>query len=105
VDKCGLNKEVHAESWLMPLATRTKKKVHQWVTTYAFELNGMPTSTHINVHPLGSYNMLLGMDWLFIHNTKVDCNEKAIEFLDDDGEKRILQGKKKTTSMRMVTTM
>ena len=28
VDKCGLNKEVHAESWLVQLATGTKKRVH-----------------------------------------------------------------------------
>lgn len=55
--------------------------------------------------PLGSYSILLGMYWLFIHRTKVDCYEKAIEFLDDDGEKRILQGKKNTTLVRMVTTM
>jgi len=49
--------------------------------------------------------MLLGMDWLFTHRTKVDCYEKAIEFLDDDREKIILWGKNKPTSMRMVTTM
>ena len=28
VDKCGLNKELHAESWLVLLATGTKKQVH-----------------------------------------------------------------------------
>ena len=37
--------------------------------------------------------------------TKVDCYEKAIECMDDDGEKIILQGKKKPTSVRMVTAM
>ena len=26
VNKCGLNKEVHAKSWLVQLATSTKKK-------------------------------------------------------------------------------
>jgi len=28
VDKCSLNKEVHEESWLVQLATCTKKIVH-----------------------------------------------------------------------------
>jgi len=50
----------------------------------------MPTSTHLIVLPLGSYSMLLGMDWLYVHRTKVDCYDKAIECLDDNGEKRIL---------------
>jgi len=65
----------------------------------------MPTSVHLNVLILGSYNMLLGMDWFYPHRSKLDCYENIIECLDDDGEKRILQGEKKPTSMRMVTTM
>ena len=73
VDKCGLNKEVHAKSWLVQLATSTKKRIHHWVRVCAFELNGMPSSTHLNVITLGSYNMLLGMDWLYLHREKVDC--------------------------------
>jgi len=83
----------------------TKKRVHHWVIVCAFELNGMPTSSHLNAIPLGSYIMLLSMDWLYLHRTKVDCYKKGIECLDDDGEKRILQGKKKSTLVRMVTTM
>ena len=31
--------------------------------------------------------MILGMDWLYIHMTKVECYDKAIKCLDDDGEK------------------
>jgi len=72
VDKFGLRKEVCAESWLVPLATGTKKRVNYWLRTYAFELNGMPTTTHLNVLQLGSYSMILGIDWLYLHKTKVD---------------------------------
>ena len=105
MDKCGLIKEVHAESWLVQLAIGTKKRVHHWARDYAFELNVMPTSVHLNVLLLGSYSILMGMDWLFTHRTKVKYFEKVIECLDDDGDKRLLQGKKNTTSVRMVTTM
>jgi len=63
MDKCGLNKELHVEPWLVQLATGTKKQVHHWVRSCAFDFNGMPTTTHLNVLPFGSYNMLLGMDW------------------------------------------
>ena len=78
VDKCCLNKEVHAKYWLVQLDTRTKKRVHHWVRACVFELNGMPTKTHLNVLPLGSYKMLLGMDWLYLHMTKVDFYDKAL---------------------------
>jgi len=49
VDTCGLNKEVHAKYWLVQLAIATKKSVHRWIRDFAFELNGMPTSMHLNV--------------------------------------------------------
>jgi len=62
VDNCGLRKVVHAKSWLVQLAIGRNKRVHHWVKYYAFELNGMPPTTHLNVLPLGSYNMILGMD-------------------------------------------
>jgi len=101
VDKCCLNKEVHSDSWLVQLATCTKKIVHHWVRSCEFKFNGMSTSTHLNVLPLGSYSMMLGMDWLYIHKTKMDFYDKDIECLDDDGEKRILQGKKNPTSVRL----
>ena len=65
VDKCGLIKEVQEESWLVQLATGTKKRVHHWVRSCAFYLNGIPTSTHLHVIPLGSYNILLGMNLCF----------------------------------------
>lgn len=65
----------------------------------------MPTATYLNLLLLGSYNMLLGIDQLYLHRTKVDCYDKAIECVDDNEEPRILQGKKKATSVMMVTTM
>eukprot|EP00253_Pinus_taeda_P021902 PITA_21902 len=74
VDKCGLRKEVHEESWLVQLATSAKKRVHHWVRACSFELN-------------------------------VDCFDKAIECVEDSGEKRTLHGKKKPTLVRIVTAM
>jgi len=47
----------------------------------------MPTIAHLNILPLALYNMLLGMDWFYLHITKVDCFDKAIEGLDDNAEK------------------
>ena len=74
----------------MQLATGTKKRAHPWVRACALELNGMYTSTHLNVLPLGLYSMILGMDQIYIHRTKMDCYNKAIECLDNNGEDRIL---------------
>ena len=53
-------------------------------------MNGMPTIAHLYVLPLALYNMLLGMDWLYLHKTKLDYYDKAIKCVDDNGEPRVL---------------
>lgn len=40
-----------------------------------------------------------------MYRTKVDFLEKAIECLDESRERRMLQGKSKPTSMRLITIM
>jgi len=42
---------------------------------------------------------------LYIHRTKVECYEKSIDCVDENGEPRVLKGKKKSTSVRMVKTI
>jgi len=86
MDKCGLRKDMHAESWLAYLATHTNKRVLHWIKVCAFEVNGMPPATHMNVLPLGSYNMLLCIYWLYLHRTKVYFYEKVFQWLDDNGK-------------------
>lgn len=49
--------------------------------------------------------MIMGMDQFYIHRTKLDCQEKDIECLDDNGENKILQRNKNPTSMNMITAM
>lgn len=89
----------------MELAIHKKKMVQHWVRAYASKLDGMPTASHLNILPLGSYSMILGMELLYLHRTKIDFYEKTIECLNDNGELIVLQGKKKSTSVRMVITM
>jgi len=63
----------------------------------------MPTTAYLNVSLLGSYSMLLGIDRIYLHRTKVDSFDKSIECVNDSGEKRTLEGNKNPTSMRMLT--
>jgi hypothetical protein len=79
---------------LVQLATRTKRKVIEVIEACQFEMNGMHTQATLNILPLGSYDMLIGMDWLEAHKVKLDCFNKTLECEDDKGNKRVLQGSK-----------
>ena len=78
VDVCALRKEKHSRSWLVQLATRTKRKVNEVVEKCPLMMTGLVTCVDLNVLPLGSYDVLIGMDWLEAHRVKLDCYNKTL---------------------------
>ena len=42
-------------------------------------MDGLVTYAYLNVLPLGSYDVLIGMDWLETHRVKLDCYNKYFE--------------------------
>ena len=67
VEICAFKKVKHRKSWLVQLATRTKRKVSEVVEKCPLIMNGLVTCIDLNVLPLCSYDVLIGMDWLEAH--------------------------------------
>ena len=44
------------------------------------------TSVKLNVLPLGSYDILIGMDWLKQHRVVLNCFDKTFTCINNDGE-------------------
>ena len=55
-------------------------------------MNGLSTRAKLNVLPLGSYDCLIGMDWLDQHHAILDCRIKAFTFQDEEGNQKTVQG-------------
>jgi hypothetical protein len=49
---------------MVQLATRAKRKINEMVKTCPMNMNGLNTRENLNIIPLGSYDFLIGMDWL-----------------------------------------
>ena len=64
VEVCALRKEKHIKSWLVELATGTKRKINEVVDKCPLVMNGLITCVDMNVLPFGSYDVLIGMDCL-----------------------------------------
>ena len=73
VDICAFKKLNPNKSWLVQLATRTKRKFSEIVEKFPLAMDGLFTYTNLNILPLGSYDVLIGMDWLEAHKVKLDC--------------------------------
>ena len=58
----------------------------------------------LNVLLLGSYDILIGMDWLEKHWSLVNYKTKTIYYKNDLGEKQELQGIKHPVRIQPITS-
>ena len=88
----NLKKLNHNESWLVQLATGTKKKVSEVVKKCPLVMDGLVTSPNMNIMPLGSYDVLIGMDWLEAHRVKLDCYSNTFKCIDENENPSVVKG-------------
>ena len=51
-------------------------------------MNGVSTIVDFDIMPLGSYDVLIGMDWLDVHHVVLDYHNKTFTCLDEEGRHR-----------------
>ena len=105
VEICAFKKVKHSKSWLVQLAIGIKRKINEVVEKFPLVMNGLSTCVDLNVLPLGSYDVLIGMDWLEAHRVRYDCYNKDFECLDEEGNSRIVKGIPKVISVRQISSM
>ena len=68
-------------------------------------MDGLVTHADLNVLPLGSYDVLIGMDWMEAHRAKLDCSNKTFEFLGEEKKLKVVKGIPKVISGRNYSAM
>jgi hypothetical protein len=105
VDKCKLQPQKPTKPWLVQLATGTKRRVAEVIPTCQLMLGEFPTQATLNILPLGSYDLLIGMDWLAAHKARLDCYHKTLECVSKEGKRITLQGIRKPVSVRQISAL
>jgi hypothetical protein len=95
----------HGKSWLVHLATEAKRKVNEMVKSCLMDMNGLNTRAYLNIFPLGSYDYLIGMDWLDQHHAILDCHNKEFTCLDEEGNLRTMQGIPRAVTIREISAL
>jgi hypothetical protein len=80
------------KTWMVQLATRAKRKINEMVKVCPMSMNGMNPNAYMNIIPLGSYDFLIGTDWVNQHHVVLECYNKEFTFLDEEGNLRTIQG-------------
>ena len=63
---------------MVQLTTPTKRKVIELIKCCLLDMNKLITKTTLNALPLGSYQVLIGMDWLESHKEVINCLDKTL---------------------------
>ena len=85
-EKCKWHLKKFEKSWLVQLATGTERKVVNYVENYEMFMSQFKTQVKLNVLPLGSFDVLIGMEWLEKHIVVLNCFEKTFTCIDEKGE-------------------
>ena len=105
VEKYNLPLNKFDKSWLVQLATRTKRKVLNYVENCDLMMDQFETQVKLNVLPLGSYDILIGMDWLEKHQVILNCFQKNFTFLNKEEKRTIVIGIPSKISIRQISTL
>ena len=92
VEKYKLPVEKFENSWLVQLATGAKRKVNCFVKKCAVVMDQFETIVKLNVLPLGSYDILIGMDWLEQHRVILNCYDKTFTCINKYGKPISIKG-------------
>ena len=82
-EKCNLSLKKFEKYWLVQLATRTKRKVVSYVENCEMFMSQFKTQVKLNVLPLGSYDVLIGMESMEKHKVVLNFFEKTFTCLND----------------------
>jgi hypothetical protein len=91
--------------WLVQLAIGAKIRINEMVKDCPMNMNGLTTKENLNIIHLGSYDYLIGMDWLDKHHVVLDCYNKVFTYLDEEGNLKIVQGIPREISIKEISTL
>ena len=90
------------DRWQVELATCSKVAINSLVRS-RLDLGTFTTIVDLHILPLGSYDIVLGMDWLAAHQANIDCHRKVVQCVDDTGGQVELLGVQRQISLRMIS--
>ena len=70
-----------------------------------FNMNGFKMQDNINILPLGSYDMLIGMDWVEKHRVIFNCYDKTLSCIDKESNTILVKWIPSKTIIREISTL
>ena len=98
-----LNKYGSLKSSLVQLDTGEKIKVIDFIAICEVKIQDHVTKINLNIFPLGSYDMIISMDWLERYKVVLNCFDKTLSYVVEDQIVRRIKGISKLVSLRQIS--
>jgi hypothetical protein len=105
LEKIGLVAYEHDDFKQVEMASGEKQAVGPNVDNCIVDLGVCTTRLKVYVTALGTYDLIIGMDWLAAHRALVDCFAKRVLCVNDEGEPVEIQGVQRKVSLCFISTM
>jgi hypothetical protein len=87
-------REVEQDEFIfVEMASGAKQKVGGKVMSCTLNLGEFVTRANLYVTILGSYDVVIGMDWLELHEAILKCKTKWLSLVDDEGQVHVILGR------------
>jgi hypothetical protein len=87
------------------MAIGAKEKVGRKVTGCALNMGEFVTRVNLYVTILGSYDVVMGMDWLESHEVILNYKTKQLSLVDDEGQRCVIVGWNHGVSLRFISSL
>ena len=94
-----------AKPWTVEYANQSRAKVEQCLFEARVDFPNFSTELNLYVAPLGSYDIIIGINWLSEHKAKVDCLAKIVNCVDDRGRPTSISGIKHEIRAQQISAM
>jgi hypothetical protein len=71
----------------------------------SINLGDFVMKANLYVMILGSYDIVIGMDWLESHDVILNCKTKWLSLTDDLGQSRVIVGRNQGVSLRFISSL
>ncbi|XP_052621052.1 uncharacterized protein LOC128126917 [Lactuca sativa] len=91
------------EIYEVEIADGQSEKTHETLEKCLLTLNNYLFHVNLMPMPIGSFDVIIGMDWLSSHHAEILCHEKAIRLSLPNGEALIIYGDKSGKNLKVIS--
>jgi hypothetical protein len=101
--RCGLTAHEQSNFRMVEMASGSQQSVGSMVRDCSVNIGGCDTKMNLYSTTLGTYDLIVGMDWLESHQAILDCYNKTVLIKNDQGETKVIKGIRRDVTLRLIS--